>query len=255
MASPDPTDEQLTRLVLRVLAGLVALTLAGGVASAAGRMADEPGSGSGAATDAPVVGAGVLSPRGGIGPLAGTAVPAYERARSAALADVPGSERRAAVVSFAAYQSVDAAREAVAGLRAEALLVALPGGRPVQVEVDADLEDVVADQRREAAAEKAALEDLLPTVSDEDFQEQYEADIERLSALLDAPKGAAGARPLVHAVLVTGTGDALRRTARVPGVRLVDPGADAEVPGVGAAAGLRPEETVRAGEPPSRPVP
>ena len=70
MASPDPTDEQLTRLVLRVLAGLVALTLAGGVASAAGRLADESGAGSGVATEDPVVGAGVLSPRGGIGPLA-----------------------------------------------------------------------------------------------------------------------------------------------------------------------------------------
>ncbi|HVF32693.1 MAG TPA: hypothetical protein VM933_06625 [Acidimicrobiales bacterium] len=245
-----PTDDQLARMVVRGLAALVTLTLAGGVASAAGRLADRP-SGIEGAGDA-VVGAGALSPRGGIGPLPGTAVAAYERARAAALADVPSGERRAAVISFAGYRTVDAALEAVAGLRAEALLVALPGGRPVQVPTTTDLVAVASGARREAAAEKKALEELLPTVTDQDFRRQYQDDIERLTAFLAAPSDA-GVGPVVHAVLVVGTGDALRRTARVAGVRLVDPGADAPVPGIGAAAALRPEETDRAGDPPVRP--
>lgn len=247
-AAPGPSDEQLARVVVRVLAALIALLLAGGVASAAGRLAE--GDTSDETADDVLVGSGALSPRGGVGPLAGTAVPTYVRSRAAALADVAGGERRAAVVSFDAYRTPDEAREAVAGLDARSLLLALPGGRPLEVAVDVDLAGIVARQRDEAAAEKAALEQLLPTVTDESFKQQYQADIERLGALLQAPRQAG---PVVHAVLVVGTGDALRRTAKVPGVRLVDVGRDAELPGVGEAAGLRPEETDRAGVPPTRP--
>lgn len=250
MASPEggPTDEQLARIVVRVLAAVIALTLAGGIASAAGQLAQGDTDETAADT---VVGAGPLSPRGGVGPLAGTAVATYVRSRAAALAVVPGGERRAAVVSFTAYRTPDEAREAVAGLDARSLLLALPGGRPLEVAVDVDLGAIVSRQRDEAAAEKAALEQLLPTVTDEEFKRQYQADIERLGALLQAPPQVA---PVVHAVLVLGTGDALRRTAKVPGVRLVDVGRDAEIPGVGEAAGLRPEETNRAGVPPTRPA-
>lgn len=247
MASPEPTDEQLARLVIRVLGALLALLLAGGVASAAVRLND-------ADTDETaedvVVASGTLSPRGGIGPLPGTAVAPYERARAQALEDVPAQERRAAIVSFDEYRVVDAALEAAAGLERHSLLLALPGGRPVEVGVGADLAGIVRRQREEAAAEKKALEDLLPTVTDDDFRRQYQDDIDRLGELLEAP---ADVGAVVHAVLVIGTGDALRRTARVPGVRLVDPGRDASVPGVGQAAGLRPEETERAGAPATRP--
>lgn len=247
MASPEPTDEQLAGLVLRVLGAFVALLLAGGVASAAVLLsegdADEE-------ADDVVVAPGALSPRGGIGPLPGTAVASYERARSRALADVPGQERRAAIVSFAGYRTVDAALEAVAGLERRSLLVALPGGRPIEVSVDVDLSSIVRRQREEAAAEKQALEDLLPTVTNDDFRRQYQQDIDRLGNLLAAP---ADGGAVVHGVLVVGTGAALRRTARVPGVRLVDPGPDETVPGVGQAAGLRPEESDRAGAPATRP--
>lgn len=247
MASADPTDEQLARLVIRVLGAFLALLFAGGVASAAVRLNEGDTDES---ADDVVVASGTLSPRGGIGPLPGTAVPAYERARARALADVPGQERRAAIVSFAEYRDVEAALEAVTGLERRTLLLALPGGRPIEVPVDVDLSTIVRRQREEAAAEKRALEDLLPTVADDDFRRQYQEDIDRLGELLAAPPEAGA---VVHGVLVVGTGDALRRTARVPGVRLVDPGRDATVPGVGQAAALRPEEQDRAGAPATRP--
>lgn len=247
MASPEPTDEQLARLVVRVLAAALALLLAGGVASAAVRL-NEADSDETAADV--LVGAGDLSPRGGIGPLPGTSVPPYERARAEALAEVPTDGRRSAIVSFGEYQLVDAALEATSGLERRSLLVALPGGRPLEVAVHADLAGVVRRQREEAAAEQRALQDLLPTVTDDDFRRQYEKDIERLAAFLAGPVEVG---PIVHGVLVVGTGDALRRTARVPSVRLVDPGRDDAVPGVGQATALRPEETELAGEPATRP--
>jgi hypothetical protein len=237
VASAEPTDEQLERLVVRALAAVVALVLAGGVATAAVRLTE--GDTGEEAADV-VVGAGVLS--AGRGPAPGTALPAYVRDRAAALAALAGAPRRAAIVSFETYREREAALEATTGLERRALLIALPGGRSVEVPVDADLDEVVARQRRDAAAEKAAIEDLLPTVTDRDFRRQYEADLERLEALLAGP---ADVEAIVHGVVVTGTGDALRRTARVPGVRLVDPD---------ASSGLRPEERVRAGEPPTRPA-
>lgn len=237
MASAEPTDEQLERLVVRALAALLALVLAGGIATAAVRLTE--GDTDEEAGDV-VVGAGVLS--AGRGPLPGTALPAYLRERAAALAALAGPDRRAAIVSFETYRERDAALEATTGLERRALLIALPGGRSVEVAVDADLADVVRRQRSAAADEKQAIEGLLPTVTDPDFRRQYEDDLERLDALLAAP---ADAGALVHGVVVVGSGDALRRAARVPGVRLVDPN---------ASSGLRPEERSRAGEPPTRPA-
>src|SRR4051794_25043992 len=115
MPSPEePTDAQLARIVLRALAGVVALLLATGVATAVGRVADDGGGRDESAEDV-VVGAGnglvSLSPRGGIGPLPGTAVPRYTRSRADPLRSVPKTGRRAAVVSFSEYETVDAARE------------------------------------------------------------------------------------------------------------------------------------------------
>lgn len=236
MASAEPTDEQLERLVVRALAALLALLLAGGVATAAVRLSE--GDTDEEAADV-VVGAGALSGRG---PLPGTALAGYVRERAAALTALAGAERRSAIVSFETYRERDAALEATAGLERRALLIALPGGRSAEVAVDADLAAVVRRQRAAAADEKAAIEDLLPTVTDPDFRRQYEHDLERLEALLAAP---AEVDAIVHGVVVVGTGDALRRTARVPGVRLVDPD---------ASSGLRPEERSRAGEPPTRPA-
>jgi hypothetical protein len=254
MASADvdrvePTDEQLARLVLRVLAALVALVLAAGVAAAAERVGEDGGGRDEAAEDV-VVGGGSgpssLSPRGAIGPLPGTAVPRYVRSRVEPLQSLPDGTRRAAVVSFSGYRSADAARELVRGAQVASLLVALPGGRPSEVAPSEDLAALVARQRADATAEKKALEQLLPTVKDDDFKRQYEADIERLTALLAAP---ATGRDLVFGAVVVGSGERLRIIAHRPGVRLVDVGAGATAPKAGEAAGLRPEETATAGEP------
>ncbi len=249
MASPEggPSDEQLTRLVLRVLAGLVALTLAGGVASAAGRLADEE-VGDRDETAADVI-VGGLSPRGGLGPLPGTEVATYLRARGNALAaePTPGA-LRAAVVSFRTYLTPAAARAALGATAAERFLVAVPGGRPGVVAADADLKTFVTGQRKEAVAEKAALEQLLPTVTDDDFRRQYQADIDRLAALLAAPADTTAA--VVFAAVVEATVGELMTVATDDDVRLVDA---VPLPFPTDPAGLRPEEISRAGAPPTRP--
>jgi hypothetical protein len=248
----EPTDAQLARLVLRAMAGVVALLLAAGVAVATERLADD-GGGRDEAADDVVVGRGLgpasLSPRGAIGPLPGTAVSRYVRSRAEPLQSVGDANARAAVVSFSGYKTVDAARELVRGAQVVSLFVALPGGRPTEVVPDEDLAALVAKQRSEATAERKALEELLPTVKDPDFKRQYEADIARLGALLAAPTDG---RDLVFGAVVVGTGARLRIIAHRPGVRLVDVGASASAPRPGASAALRPEETAAAGDPPVR---
>jgi hypothetical protein len=239
-------------MVLRAVGAVVALLLASGIASAAERVADEGGGHDESAGDV-VVGTGtgpsLLSPRGGIGPLPGTAVPRYVRSRAEPLQTVGAREERAAVVSFSGYKTVDAARELVRGADVHSLFVALPGGRPTDVAPGEDLAALVTRQRSEAAAEKKALEALLPTVKDPDFKRQYEADIAQLTALLAAPTSV---RDLVYGALVVGSGERLRIIAHRPGVRLVDVGAGAAAPKLGEAAAVRPEETSTAGDPPVR---
>ena len=241
----SPSDEQLARLVIRALAGVIALTLAGGAVAAAGRMNDDVDE---TASDV-VVGPGALRPRGGLGPLPGTAVAAYERAAAGELASVTG--RRAAVVSFEEYRTSEQATELVDGIDVVAWLVALPGGRSQELAPDRDLVAWTKGQRDEATAEKKALEQLLPTVGDPDFQRQYQADIDHLAALL-----AVGSerRDVVFGALVVGSGEALRRLARRSGVRLVDVHVGATPPPPTTYVGLRPEETSEAGDPSTRPT-
>ena len=254
MDSAEPSDAQLARLVLRAIGAVIALLLAAGVATAVGRLGQEEGVDE-SASDVVVGpspaggGSALLSPRGGIGPLPGTAVGRYTRSRADRLSSVGDRTRRAAVVSFSGYKTVDSARELVRGAEVRSLFVALPGGRPTEVAPGEDLGALAARQRAEATAEKKALEALLPTVKDPDFKRQYEADIAQLTGLLAAPSTA---KDLVFGALVVGTGERLRIIAHRPGVRLVDVGGDAVAPRLGEAAALRPEETSIAGEPPVR---
>jgi hypothetical protein len=241
----SPSDAQLARLILRTLAGVIALTLAGGIASAAGRLGDE---GDESADDV-LVGTGALSPRGGLGPLPGTSVTAYVRAATKELADAEG--RRAAVVSFAGYRTPEQAAELVDGADVVALLVALPGGRPQELAPDRDLAVWTKGQRDEASAEKRALEQLLPTVEDPDFKRQYQADIDHLAALLAV---GSDRRDVVFGALVVGPSAALRSIGARPGVRMVDVDADATPPKSTNYEGVRPEETIEAGQPPTRPA-
>ena len=241
----SPSDDQLARVVLRSLAAVIALVLAGGIASAAGRLGDDVDETAGDV----IVGTGALRPRGGLGPLPGTAVADYREAADSELRTVSG--RRAAVVSFAAYRTPAEAEELVGGSEVVAWLVALPGGRPQELAPDRDLEAWTTAQREEAAAEKKALEQLLPTVEDPDFKRQYEADIDHLAALLAV---GSDRRDVVFGALVVGRADALRAIGVRPGVRLVDVDADATPPSLASYGGVRPEELDEAGEPPTRPT-
>ena len=241
----SPSDAQLARVVVRSLAAVIALVLAGGVASAAGRLGEDADED---ASDV-VVGRSSLSPRGGLGPLPGTSVPSYLRAAEAARPSIEG--RRAAVVSFAGYRTVAQATDVLEGTDVVRWLVALPGGRPEELEADRDLAAWIAGQRDEAAAEKKALEELLPTVEDPDFQRQYRADIDQLAALLDA---GTDRRDVVFGAVVVGPARTLLALADRPDVRVVDADGDATPPPVGATVGLRPEETIEAGDPPARPA-
>lgn len=251
MPSPDPgdegpTDEQLTRLVLRGLAAVVTLTMAGGIATVAGRLDDRNDAEADDRDPSTIV--SDLTPQGGIGPLAGTAVAVYVRQRTAALPAAEG--RRVAVVSFTGYRTPDEVRGALGGVEIERLLVAVPGGRPIEADSDEKLDDLVVRQRAEAEEEREALVALLPTVEDADFKAQYEADIARLTALLAAP---AKVSDIVFGAVVAGSADALRALATRPEVRLVDLGPDANIPTPGTVTGLRPEETTQAGSPETRP--
>ena len=241
----SPSDAQLARLVVRTLAGVIALTLAGGIASAAGRLSEDPDE---TAEDV-VVGTGALRPRGGLGPLPGTSVAAYVRAAEDELTDL--ADERAAVVSFAGYRTPEQAAALVDGTEVVSWLVALPGGRPQELAPDRDLASWTKAQRDEATAEKKALEQLLPTVEDPDFKRQYQADIDHLKALLAV---GSDRRDVVFGALVVGAADELRAIADRPDVRLVDVDTDATPPSSTAFEGLRPEETIEAGEPPTRPT-
>ena len=241
----SPSDAQLERIVVRSVAALIALVLAGGVASAAGRLGEEDGE---AASDV-VVGTGALSPRGGLGPLPGTSVTSYVSAASAELREASG--RRAAVVSFTEYRTTEAAELLVGDVEIVSWLVALPGGRPQELAPDRDLAAWTKNQRDEAAAEKKALEQLLPTVQDPDFKRQYQADIEHLTQLLATP---VERDDIVFGALVIGPSGRLRSIGGRPGVRMVDVDVDASPPAATAYEGVRPEETIEAGRPPTRPT-
>ena len=242
----SPSDAQLARLVFRTLAAVIALTFAGGIASAAGRLSSD---GDETADDV-LVGTGALSPRGGLGPLPGTSVSDYVRAADAELAGVAAG-RRAAVVSFSGYRTPEQARDLVSGGEVVSWLVALPGGRPQELAPDRDLAAWTKGQRDEATAEKKALEQLLPTVEDPDFRRQYQADIDHLGALLAA---GSDRRDVVFGALVVASAGELRSLGARPDVRLVDVDGDDEPPPPTAYEGIRPEETIEAGEPPTRPV-
>ena len=240
---PAPTDEELIRLLLRVLAGAVALVMALGVAAAAARMADpEP-----VAAPAP---AGEASKTAG--PPPGRLVGPYLQARTRELAGARGV--RSAVVSFARYQDPPAARRSLtsAGVKIHSLLLAVPGGPLGEVAPATDsVNEFLRRQRAEALAEKRAIEELLPTVKDQDFIDQYTADLARVTSVarwLERPG------PLVYGAVVSGPAEQLQSLARRSEVRLVDVAAAAKAPEPGTARALRPEETVTAGEPAGRPA-
>ena len=243
------TEEQATRLVLRTIAAVVAFVFAAGVVVVVQRadrddVGDEPAIGAGADPATGFVGGDRA-----IGPLQGIELTAYREERRKALAEATG--QRAAVVSFARYLTeteVEELLSEVADTKARSLLVAAPGGIPAVVD---DLDDWATDQRRVAKQEREELERLLPTIEDQEFLDQYRSDIDRLRRLETSvdPKGA-----VVFGAVVVADSDDLRALGDAEGVRLVDAGVGDDVPADDEARGLRPEEVVEAGEPPSRPL-
>lgn len=176
-----------------------------------------------------------------VGPVTGSTVDDYVADRHERLAELDQPAR--AVVSFTEYIGEADAAEVV-GAHVERWLVAAPGGAP---QVTDDPPAWRAEFAAGARAEAADLEELLPTVEDEEFIEQYEADIDRALEMAEALDAG---DPVVFGVVITGDPADLRRLRTEPRVRLVDP---VEPDASGEPRGVRPEETSTVGEPPERP--
>jgi hypothetical protein len=231
--------QEAVKLVTRLLAAALAVVLAAGVATYFTRD-DDGGDSFG----------GEVTLINAIGPLAGRDLTSYIADRRNELGQV--RDRRAAVVSLKEYMSEDQARRLFDGLPVRALLVAAPGGRATLVK--GDLAQWAERTRTEAAEERQQFEGLIPTLDPEDeaeFIDDYKEQIQRLTRL---EAEADASKPVVFAVVTIGEIDDLRGLASTTGVRLVDVGAGPTVPEDRRIRGIRPEETVTAGDPITRPV-
>ena len=182
-----------------------------------------------------------------IGPVAGTAVPAYIGDRKLVLASAQGE--RVAVVSLAAYASEADARTAVGSLPVVGFIVAAPGANPVTVTSGLDV--WAREQAKVDEAERNEIKSLIPTVDDPNFKKFYEQEVVRLDKAI---ANVSPTSPVVFAVIVRGPSPDLQALGAKPGVRLVDVGLTAQTTPDTAFRGLRPEETEKAGLPPNRPV-
>ena len=181
------------------------------------------------------------------GPEAGTGIGPYAVARRAELARLASPSW--ALVSLGTYETVTAARRTAGSTEVGALLVATPGGFPATIGAsDAAVGDWVSATKVQAASDAAGLRSMLPTAGDQAAAD-FRADLDRLAVVARVD----GKAPIVFALLVHGAPDVLRALAGAPGVRLVDPTGPAR-PDLTGIAGLRPEETVTTGSPPTRPT-
>jgi hypothetical protein len=186
-----------------------------------------------------------------IGPTRGAPLDQYVTERKRALATLrAGDDGVVAVVSFERYATEDEARRAVSdAVEVLGLLVAAPGGTPEVVQ--GALSEWGEAARVAAAEERAEIEKLISsgTVDDPDYADFYAAEVVRLRRLEQAldPDGA-----VVFGLVVRGPVAALRAIAGAPGVRLVDAAAG-DVDDQADVRGLRPEETLKSGEPATRP--
>lgn len=251
-ADAELSDAALTRLVLRAVGAAIALLLAAGLVAVAERVDDESDDAATSAVDGDDP--ALLVPSRGIGPLPGQPVEPYIQARTTELSRVDGDGDRVAVVSFAEYVTGAGARDALGAggddVEIEAMVVAAPGGEPAAV-APAGVRAWAEAERERAVEERAELERLLPTVDDPDFARTYREDVARLTAL-ERDVDAAG--DVVFAVVVVAPARVLHRIAEHDGVRLVDVGRGADVPDRDEVSALRPEESVKAGQPRYRPT-
>lgn len=241
----DVDEESARRLVLLALGALIAFVLSAGVALAVSRNDDSSSAGGvraggvGSVEDA-LIGTGT-------GPLAGTDVATYEAGRRRALGEAKG--RWAAVVSLRDYMTQEAFTEQFGAYQPEAVLVATPGGESEVV--TGDVRDWAEQARAAAEEERKELQSMLDTSDDKAFKDQFASDIDRIGKLLE---NLDPTRPVVFGFVVSGSTAELRRLAGRPDVRLVDLVARKTPSSLVYLRGLRPEETVKSGEPRTRPV-
>lgn len=238
MSFSDDPDAPVRRILTLFAASLVVVALGGLVFVTVNR--DTFGDDSdtvGATTDAAA----------GIGPEAGLDLAGYVGEREAALAGADGE--RVAVVSLPEYVSEAQARAVVGPTTVVSLLAAVPGGLPSVV--NGPMAAWVDGQVAEKRSERDEISKLLPTVDDPQFEAFYQEEIDRLDALLE-DVNAEG--PLVFGVVVRAPADDLKALATNPRVRLVDVGASAKLERDAPVRGVRPEETVKANDPPTRPI-
>lgn len=189
------------------------------------------------------------------GPVIGADVSSYIEERHEDLAELPAGERRLAVVSFGEYLS---AAEALAGvpegatIHAAQLRIPAEGEEPFQTEVVGNdllgsVERALADPLAEFAREEADLEELIPTVTDPAFRQDYEARLAELRAIRNLINSGAGT---VFAVVIEAEVGALQDLID-DAVRLVDVAPGETQFDRSGFFGLRPEdrETVTYGVP------
>jgi hypothetical protein len=234
-----PSVESVRRQLLIAMAALVAFLLCAGVAVAVSRSDDSGDPGVGSPEDA-LIGTGT-------GPLAGTELATYTAGRERALADAKG--RWAAVVSLRNYATQDDFAKAFESLGPEATLVATEGGEPEVV--TGDLKEWAAKVRADAEEERKQLQSMVATTEDKAFKDQFNADIDRLGKLL---ANLDPAKPVVFGFVVTASAGELRQLAGRAEVRLIDIVGRRPPSSLVHLRGVRPDETVKAGEPRTRPV-
>lgn len=228
------------RVLLLLAASFVVLGICGLLAVT---VIHRPGGGKGA--DKPTTNNGVPA-SSSIGPEPGDDLGGYVAGRATALSEATGD--RSAVVSLPAYVNETQARAAVGQAKVVGLLAAVPGGLPSVVTGSMAMwvNGQVADKRND----RDEMQSLLPTVDDPQFKTFYQDEIVRLDKLLDAVKPDG---PLVFGVVVQAPAKSLQALAASGQVRLVDVGTTATLPQGTPIRGLRPEETVKANDPPTRP--
>ncbi|MDQ4133773.1 MAG: hypothetical protein M3179_11350 [Actinomycetota bacterium] len=182
-----------------------------------------------------------------IGPAPGTDLNTYMSERQKALDNASG--KRVAVVSFDQYVTEPDAKAAADSVSVAKLLAAAPGGSPSVV--SGSIGSWAEDQVRVSREDRDELQKMLPTVDDPAFRDYYQAEINNLTVLVDRVKPDG---PLVFGLVVRGDAEDLKKLASRPNVRLVDVGQSGKTSPDALYRGLRPEETAKADEPPTRPV-
>jgi hypothetical protein len=241
--SDELSEEGARRLILLAVGALVVFVLCAGVALAISRADSE----SGDDDDSGLVSANQALIGTGTGPLAGADVATYSEGRRRALAEATG--RWSAVVSLRDYVTEADFQRLYGTMNIQAMLVATAGGEPEVVE--GSLGRWATQARSAAEEERKQLDSMLKTTDDKGFQDQFKDDIARLDKLLAALDPA---KPVVFGFVVSASSDELRALGAKAEVRLVDLIGRRAPSTMTRLRGLRPEETVKAADPRTRPV-